>query len=349
MADNFYITLPSNACTDLFPGNATGGYYKTLLPQEIKLDSNNWEVGLSEITYVANSWDNVREGENEVRLTIETADASEHMNQLGRHGIFGGPKVEEMILARRLLSASGLYKITLLIHKNGKPGGEVATDQFVIFDYKRKSPVEYYTWKDFVREVNDVFHTTFKSVFKDSHIILEESGGFRVHAVNVDHAIIENTRVNLHITQDLAKHFNLSSNVIELPFSFVESVTPEKLSIPKNVIEQLSNILETFKFRIEPRNYDSIPALLRPINEGIYEVAPYARNHVRLKWSRDMYRVEWECKFHFVKLDMSMTLSKLLGFTKSNLISVGTGTLLAPDPPNLQFSLSTLWVYTDIK
>ena len=155
-------------------GNATGGYYKTLLPQEIKLDSNNWEVGLSEITYVANSWDNVREGENEVRLTIETADASEHMNQLGRHGIFSGPKVEEMILARRLLSASGLYKITLLIHKNGKPGGEVATDQFVIFDYKRKSPVEYYTWKDFVREVSNVFHTTFKSVFKDSHYTRRE-------------------------------------------------------------------------------------------------------------------------------------------------------------------------------
>ena len=152
----------------------------------------------------------------------------------------------------------------------------------------------------------------------------------------------------MHITQDLAKHFNLSSKVIELPFSFVESVTPEKLSIPKNVMEQLSNIVETFKFRIEPRNYDSIPALLRPINEGIYEVAPYARNHVRLKWSRDMYRVEWKCKFHFVKLDMSMTLSKLLGFTKSNLISVGTGTLIAPDPLNLQFSLSTLWVYTDI-
>ena len=48
---------------------------------------------------VANSSDNVREGENEVRLTIETAEASEHLNQLSRHAIFGSAKIEEMIFS----------------------------------------------------------------------------------------------------------------------------------------------------------------------------------------------------------------------------------------------------------
>ena len=59
----------------------------------------------------------MREGENEVRLTIETAEASEHMNQLGRHGILGGPKVEEMIFAKRLLKPTTELKVFLRMHK----------------------------------------------------------------------------------------------------------------------------------------------------------------------------------------------------------------------------------------
>ena len=55
--DSFYLTLPSNASTPTFHEN-NGGHYKTLLANEIRLD-NEWEVGLSEIIYVSESWDNV--------------------------------------------------------------------------------------------------------------------------------------------------------------------------------------------------------------------------------------------------------------------------------------------------
>ena len=70
-SDNFFVTLPSNACMHIFAEN-TGGYYKTLLPQELHLDSS-WEVGLSEIIYVSDSWNNLRLGENNINMTIDSA------------------------------------------------------------------------------------------------------------------------------------------------------------------------------------------------------------------------------------------------------------------------------------
>ena len=46
---HFYITLPSNACQDIFPDNKTANY-RVKLPQPLNLEGN-WEVGMYSITY----------------------------------------------------------------------------------------------------------------------------------------------------------------------------------------------------------------------------------------------------------------------------------------------------------
>ena len=46
---HFYITLPSNASSDIFPDNKTTSY-RVKLPQAISL-SDEWEVGLYSINY----------------------------------------------------------------------------------------------------------------------------------------------------------------------------------------------------------------------------------------------------------------------------------------------------------
>ena len=56
---HFYLTLPSNASSDVFPDNKTTSY-RVKLPQTIDLEGN-WEVGLYSISY-PNTWYTLQKG-----------------------------------------------------------------------------------------------------------------------------------------------------------------------------------------------------------------------------------------------------------------------------------------------
>ena len=56
---HFYLTLPSNASSDVFPDNKTTSY-PVKLPQTIDLEGN-WEVGLYSISY-PNTWYTLQKG-----------------------------------------------------------------------------------------------------------------------------------------------------------------------------------------------------------------------------------------------------------------------------------------------
>ena len=122
MNDNFFITLPSNACKNIFPSN-TGGHFKTILAQPLHLDNNTWEVGLAEITYVANSWDNVREGENEVLLQIDededAADVNKHF--LSEHAAGKIPVICRKVLPPNYDNDDNALEVLLQIE--GHPKG----------------------------------------------------------------------------------------------------------------------------------------------------------------------------------------------------------------------------------
>jgi hypothetical protein len=56
MGDHFYLTLPSDAYVNYYPGN-TASHFVAKLPERIHLESN-YEVGLSEFIY-PHTWNNV--------------------------------------------------------------------------------------------------------------------------------------------------------------------------------------------------------------------------------------------------------------------------------------------------
>ena len=56
---HFYLTLPSNASSDVFPDNKTTSY-RVKFPQTIDLEGN-WEVGLYSISY-PNTWYTLQKG-----------------------------------------------------------------------------------------------------------------------------------------------------------------------------------------------------------------------------------------------------------------------------------------------
>ena len=75
-SDDFYLVLPSNSSTSMYPNN-TLAQYVTNLPRSVCL-SGEWECGLTEIHY-PHDWYNVRNA----RLTIahgDTLDTDRHID-----------------------------------------------------------------------------------------------------------------------------------------------------------------------------------------------------------------------------------------------------------------------------
>lgn len=68
MKSDFYVTLPSNASMNYFPGN-TQASYRTKLSSPLQL-SEEWEVGLSEII-IPRNWFNIGEHNNDYSLTFK--------------------------------------------------------------------------------------------------------------------------------------------------------------------------------------------------------------------------------------------------------------------------------------
>lgn len=66
----FYMTLPSNACTKIFPENSLTSYM-IRLDRPLRLHGN-WVVNMVEMHY-PNSWDNVTDGRIIVRQTPDSA------------------------------------------------------------------------------------------------------------------------------------------------------------------------------------------------------------------------------------------------------------------------------------
>ena len=62
MNKKFYIVLPSNSSTNLYPDNKISSF-KVHLSNPLQLDPTKWEVALSEIQFL-HSWYNVRKGKN---------------------------------------------------------------------------------------------------------------------------------------------------------------------------------------------------------------------------------------------------------------------------------------------
>ena len=67
----FYLWLPSNSSSDVFPRN-TLSEYRVRLPNSIQL-SGDWEVALTEIQYKKN-WHNIRENFGNVFLRASTIE-----------------------------------------------------------------------------------------------------------------------------------------------------------------------------------------------------------------------------------------------------------------------------------
>lgn len=71
-ADHFYVTLPSASSSVLY-GKQDPSSYRTRLNKELRLDPEEWEVGLSEISY-SRTWANALDAVMKLEMFAESAD-----------------------------------------------------------------------------------------------------------------------------------------------------------------------------------------------------------------------------------------------------------------------------------
>ena len=208
-----------------------------------------------------------------------------------------------------------------------KPNGDaddadLVHDEEVVFQYASASEKTYYTWKEFLTEVNTALTTQLRYHFGSSAIQIEESGYVRERILGVPPERTKRVVIQLDFTPELAKYFRLSEPLIKLTFptTTIAVASAKKLTIP-SVLAELRGKAKLFKFNIDARNYDAITSLIWTINCAMYQADASVKNQVQLKWMKEIARVEWECKLNYAKLDVSQTLSKLLGFTKTNIFT----------------------------
>lgn len=87
MRMDFCTFLPSNACTALYPDNATS-HYTTLLPKRVEL-TGHWKVALLQVHY-PNTISHVTDDENEIVLTDRDGAKEKFRVKTGHYSDIGG-------------------------------------------------------------------------------------------------------------------------------------------------------------------------------------------------------------------------------------------------------------------
>ena len=318
---NFYITLPSNACTHVYPNNHSS-HFKTILPQELHLDTTQWEVGLSEFTYATNSWDNIRDGENEIIIINGKIDVANH---------YASHKESDAIVWCGEASKAvipDLNDLTMTVSQ--QPGTLMSSALF-----GEDSSTKCYTMEELVDEFNRMMIEALPA-----HI------GSVIFNINgtIDVTVKDKSKTNFTLawSDDFNKliKFNVEEeiNTAQLP----------KVPITFTIIDPKLHFASEIKkvATLEPKNYDNVMSLLYDINMAIYQQNESTINQLTFSLVKDINRVKFNNNLKNIEIQLSPTLCRMLGFKESD--KFYTDKMTAKNQPNLNFTLSTLWVYTNI-
>ena len=147
--DSFYLTLPSNSNTHNFPEN-NGGHYKTILANEICLNTE-WEVGLSEMIYVLESWDNVRNRDNTIEFTTRDPATVNDIKLLNT-------TMKDVVFWKNAMPVDKLFKIE--IHCRFESSTDAGVSSKVYNFWKYDGIKESYTLEELINEINESIKET---------------------------------------------------------------------------------------------------------------------------------------------------------------------------------------------
>ena len=117
--NQFFVVLPSNSSMEVFPDNKTASY-KVILPEELQLDRERFEVGLSEIQFPV-TWYNIRNGRNIIKKTIRDITIEEKKLTL--------PVDHSIVEDGEKTTSSGIYSLSYDI---SIPAGHYSSPQEII-------------------------------------------------------------------------------------------------------------------------------------------------------------------------------------------------------------------------
>ena len=325
MSDSFYITLPSNASTLTFPQNA-GGHFRTILSEDIYLDEG-WEVGLAEFTYVQNSWYNIREGENKIKIIKANQVMLTH---------YGSHKPADKIVwcAMAVRQVATLNDLIINFTVYPKVGGQQITGVQVFFEDEDEA--ECYTIAQICQEFNNLMIQGLPANI--GSVVFKVDG-------TIDVTVKDATKANFTVMwrDEFKKLFTFSH-------PHIDSTKKEKYRF--TVIDNKNHFKTPHidEVILEPMHYNSVSGLLYDVNECMYRKVPDIRNVISFSLQKDISRVQFNCgtaALH-TEIVLSPTISRMLGYRETDTFNYQADKRMAQNLPNLHFTLPTLWVYTNI-
>jgi hypothetical protein len=351
-SDHFFVTLPSNACMHIFAQN-TGGYYKTLLPQELDLDSS-WEVGLSEIIYVSDSWNNVRVGENDISMTIDSADNVITRRNFIELGDSDNIVIHSTVMAEKFPGMD--------FYLQGFVSGPDPIDKTIdvpkrLVLWSNNKQTLFYKFDQLLQEINDSITSRLTAMKENTNFevqFIKHAGIKRKGEIQIKKLTNTVTSLTLVWNQNFAKLFNLVDNnktfLKHIETSVTQNLPFEMFNIAVNCFDKVDKLTAY----VEPKNYDSILDLINQINTTIFEKAPHSKDLTKFVYDSNINRVHWACltdALDNMKLVLSPTLLKMLGYNEMEILTPKNGnhtTITAKNAPNLKFTLPTFWLYANI-
>src|SRR6266853_48143 len=151
--------LSSSYCKDQFPENHGGSFYNTL-NQKLHLETGNWHVGLAEVLYEPNSWDNVREGRNtvqfelwdypiSVRTPIQLWVSDYSMQPPGHMHPYQFTMRKSVVDGKRLTSYGTLY---------GTVFSPIPFFRYVVYSHTKNNVKHYIVYETNVKEKNGYYY-----------------------------------------------------------------------------------------------------------------------------------------------------------------------------------------------
>jgi hypothetical protein len=245
--DSFYLTLPSNSNTHNFPEN-NGGHYKTILANEICL-SSEWEVGLSEIIYVSESWDNVRNGENTIEFTTRDPATLNGIKLLNT-------SMKDVVFWKNAMPVDKLHKIEINCRLESSTDGDELYNDYIFWKYDGIK--ESYILKELINEIEESI--------KESILKLDEEDrfDFKFKKINNYKGEIEikrsnaSKRVLILFSENFQKLFGLDTE--NIGFLNTESFKVEFKMFDLLKYYDNKNFVK-YSIVIEPKNYDTLESL----------------------------------------------------------------------------------------
>ena len=198
-----------------------------------------------------------------------------------------------------------------------------------------------YSLEAFLNKVNDVCEKTLTQHAQKLRLVFNTNGTIQMAPMEQKHYLVTFTPTFMSL-------INVKlNNVSKATWSTFDKENASRIDFAlTSKCMPACNDFQNIDISVEAKNYGNISTLLYEINQAIYARAPHAENFVGFSIHKETQRVHWQSLMKDVKFTACATINRMLGFRENE--TLVTSSKIAPYVYNLQFTLPSIWIYSNI-